>query len=248
MTPNDPGPVIDDTMPAAIAAIDRPASFVWIGGRDGTSSVAGAFRTDAEPSAALAAAVAGLSSEGWEVNSSARMVNAFESPILERSETLCRNGESMSIAARRVGGVNYLSYGIRKSSEGSICQNPGPNGFGMPGGIPGGDGTQPDFDFRAIDPAASERGFSSGGSGSGSSSRRTRGLRIDSSLTGLADGLGQQLIAQGWSPDARWTGSRTAGSTWSRRTDDDRNLSGALDVIERGESVFNVVFTTITLR
>lgn len=49
-----------------------------------------------------------------------------------------------------------------------------------------------------------------------------------------------QLRAQGWRRDTSWAGELTAGSTWTRRTDDGLNLLFSLSAARMGDGVYSV--------
>jgi hypothetical protein len=48
-------------------------------------------------------------------------------------------------------------------------------------------------------------------------------------MSGLVGNLDEQLRGQGWASDAHWSGTLSAGSTWTRETDG-LKLAGKLEV------------------
>jgi len=259
IVPGDPEPDITDEMPAQIAAIPRPEGLTWIAASLRSSGVVGAFRTDDEPQVAVDAAIAALIPEGWIPDGSfASSRSPFASPAIDVSQTLCRDGDLRSVSARQSDGVTYLTYNVPRNAERTVCQTgPGPGGspFGRPSGgpfggpAPGATGVAalvPALEFTTLDPTAIPR--NGGGGGVGGSFSRTTTIRIGAELGAVAGHVEAQLDAQGWERDAEWSGSATAGSTWTRSMEGGQLAALAVDVLDRGSSSYEIAIRLTELR
>jgi len=233
---------ISDQMPEEIAALPVPADFAWLANRsrpDGQTSV---FLASSDPQAALDAAMTALATDGWQPDRSNMPVSAFESPAMDRSQTACRDGEAMSVSTRRLEDTTYALYFINANSERSSCR--------VSPGLGGGNFMEnpnlPEFDFTALGSRGMPRSRS--GSGLGNNIRTSMQLRLTASLGDVASQLAEQLADLGWQRDTSWAGSVMAGSTWARTRADQQRLSGALDVVDRGDGSFQITFALAELR
>ena len=74
------------------------------------------------------------------------------------------------------------------------------------------------------------------GSG-GSTGRASVEFRLDESFGNVASFFSRQMADQGWAGDASWSGSTTAGSSWSKQTDDG-TFHATLQVTKYDDSLF----------
>jgi hypothetical protein len=260
VVPTDSVLNITDEMPPQIAAIPRPDGLTWVAASIRTSGVVGAFRAEGEPQAAVDAAVAALAPDGWVADDSYSSRSPFASSAIDASATLCREGEPRSVSARRIDSVTYLNYSVSANAERSVCQSrmptsaPRPSAAnlragpfaGPPPGATGLDALAPTLEITTLDPTAIPRG--SGGSGLAGSIRRSTTLRIASDLETVAGHIEGQLDAQGWARDADWSGSVMAGSTWSREMDSGKLATLAIDVMDLGNSSFEIAMHMAEMR
>jgi hypothetical protein len=86
-----------------------------------------------------------------------------------------------------------------------------------------------------------------GGSGSSGSQSRVE-IYHNASLGELNTALTQQLVEQGWANDASWMGTTTAGSSWSKQSDDGTRVQGTLDLTDTGETTYTVMFRLVALQ
>src|SRR5690606_30048147 len=209
VTPADALPPVTPDVPAEIAALRVPAAFALIGSADRGFSIAAAYKASGDPQAVLDAAVSALTADGWALAPGANMPSAFASPTMTRSQSLCKDGNSAGVSVRLVDDTTYVSYSVAKSSERTDCAMRGTLRERMDAGLPS-------FDYSAFG-APTPRGSS--GSSSGISTLRSTRVDVNAELPALASELARQLREQGWQEDTSWTGTVTAGSTWSRTTD-----------------------------
>jgi hypothetical protein len=225
-----------------------PAPFDWIGSaeRGGTlaPSVTAAFRTDLTAAMALDAAIDGLTSSGWERRDRPSFGGAvFGGPALPRSETACRGDDPVTVTASEMNGVTYVSYGFSLSRNNTACDQDPRAIFGSSSA----DRYMPNLQFPP-DPVTGQavRPRGSGGGGGGNERYSQTEIEHNATLGDLASYLSQQLAAQGWISDASWTGSTTAGSTWSRQPDADTELEGTLEIITLAATRYDVSFHVVT--
>lgn len=247
------GVVFNTTSPAQMSGITTPPQFDWIGSveRTGgiTASVGAAFRTDLTPEAAIEAAMADLTSSGWEAQPDRfGGGGAFASMPITQSQTACRDEQPVTVSANELEGTTYVTYRFSTSSANTACSMPDPRN---PMGGFGSNIYQdmPSLEFPP-DPVTGEPVRSSGGGGGGSQSVRysTTQVTHNESLSGLAVFLSEQLSAQGWVADTSWTGTTTAGSSWSRQSESDESLQGMLQITSLANSRYDVTFRIVALQ
>lgn len=231
-------PVITANMPAELEALKMPRDFTWIGsteritGRLDASSnatqVTAAWRSGLAPTAARAAVISALAISGWEVREQPGMnINVFDSGMRQVSVPACREGKPVNVSANALDGVTYVLATLQRGDNNlnTICNQPV-----RPASITGYDQYLPHLQMP-VDPATGRvvrpRDESWGYGGTAFNAR----TQFDSkdSAGNLARQLTQQMVGQGWSSDASWSGAATAGSSWSKRIDSGL-LQGTLSV------------------
>jgi hypothetical protein len=249
----DEGVVFSTASPAQMSDITAPPQFDWIGSVERTggvaASVSAAFRTDLAPDAAMEVAMAGLTSSGWEAQPQLGGAGgAFASMPITRSQTACRDEQPVSVAANELENTTYVTYSFTTSSANTVCSAPDPSSplGGLSANIYR---DMPSLEFPP-DPVTGEPVRSSGGGGGGSQNVRysTTQVTHNESLNGLAVFLSEQLSAQGWVADTSWTGTTTAGSSWTRQADPDASLQGMLQITALANSRYDVTFRIVTLQ
>ena len=242
-------------LPAELAAFQPPRELVWLGGTErgsaGVSQVSAVYRTNLDPDAARVAAVGALVASGWKrhTNDHFPTRNVFVSADFPAvSETYCREDRPLGVRTSALDGVTYVVLARTDAGAGinNACNQP-PQQFAR---------TPSPFDEHTPtlalpqDPAtgqpAAMRGSTGGSSGNGSR-RASASFALKGSAQGVASHFASQLAEQGWVADASWSGTAMAGSTWSRRLDDDTVLLGMLAIsafeADRFTTVFRMVLT-----
>jgi hypothetical protein len=94
------------------------------------------------------------------------------------------------------------------------------------------------------DPATGQPVAIQGNSGAGGDPKRRAsvGFKLKDSVDSVANHFASQLAGQGWQADTNWSGTGTAGSTWTRRLDDDTVLQAMLSVSAFADDRFTAVF------
>jgi hypothetical protein len=87
------------------------------------------------------------------------------------------------------------------------------------------------------------------GIGSGSGDTYTSSIEVEGldSMEGLVAGLADQIRDQGWLADAQWSGTLSAGSTWTRTLDDGTELAGKLSAQSIGSGYHDLTFMLVLL-
>lgn len=233
------------TLPAEFSRLDIPEQFELIGtAARGDGGGVTAFKT-AEPAArAFDLLLAALAADGWEVEMpQGVMQQTFNAPTQIQGSTICRSGERRAVLVRDVGDVRLASInGAGIDPRPRPCHAPIPGAGPMgPGGFAQLNRHMPRFDFptgvRVL----------GGGGGNGGNDHFSAATRVHSPgepASALALMLSRQLTAQGWARDAAWNGALGAGTNWTRGADDG-SLVGTLEVLDRGEDLYEVTFTLV---
>lgn len=232
----EPPPVITAAMPRELSAVKMPAQFTWIGSAERAlgrmdasttaSQVTAAWRSSLPYEAARTAAAAALAASGWELRTSGMATYVFRSASLQVTQSACRDGQEVGVTSTSMEGVTYVLLRLQRDNFGSSCSQPM-----RPGVITGLEPYLPRLEMP-IDPAtgqAARMHGSSQGSRSGMVDARAE-LTIRDSAGNAARHFAKQLTEQGWSSDAAWSGTTTAGSSWSRREGGEL-IHGMLSVI-----------------
>jgi hypothetical protein len=240
--------VVYDKLPEDMMGVVTPPDFDLIGGlvRDVSAfgvpglmrDVTASFRTDLDPAAAEAAAAAALSDSGWEWG---QIDSAFvaDNPIFAMQarsffgDRACRDGKSIRVSAYAVDGINYVDYAMQVGAQALMC-GPADSASSLSGA-------------QRAPRLSLPPGARSGGSGrTGTQSRME--IRYSGSLAELTQFMAQQLVDQGWSNDARWSGSTTAGSSWVKNFEDGMRAAGTLDVTATDQLNYEMLFRLVLLQ
>lgn len=212
-----------------------PAGFSLIG----TGVVQGveakvAYKTALGGDKAYAAMLAAMGAEGWAIETMSGEDNTFRAPSDLREGTLCRNGERRLMLVADSSDTTYVSIHNVQQPRHHECNTPDPGSELVGAGL----NAMPRFRF----PAGTSIARSLGGGGSNDSF--TMSTRIISGDTPgkLVEHVADQMVEQGWQPDSSWSGSRSAGSTWSKRSDGGITRS-MLEIIRVSDRTFDVDFT-----
>jgi hypothetical protein len=221
--------------PAFMRGLSLPADLFLIGTgvrESGMTTVA--YKTSWSADKAYAAVVTALGAEGWEVEQTPTSASNFNVAGGPKDGTLCRNAERRSVRVTDIAGARYVNVVEFVDARRRECNE---DPF-MPPPLSMRPGGGPRFQFPA---GTSIAQFGGGG---GSNTMFTTESRIVSEATpaSLVEHLASQLEAQGWQPDAVWSGSGSAGSTW-RKTQDGELTWGTLEIIRVSEATYDVDFT-----
>jgi len=252
-----PGPAgqgfrITDEVPAELASFKPPRELTWMGTSErqtgAAASSSAVYRTSLDPVPARAAAAGALTAAGWQLRSDSlfRGMNVFVSGIpVAAAQTYCREGIPVSVSAGALDGASYVVLSVPRSKGGfNTCEQP----------LPMRQEHSPLDDYlptleTPLDPAtgrpAALRGGGSTGGGGGRQ-RANASFRLKSSVDAVARHFASQMAGQGWSADASWSGTGTAGSTWSRRVDAGTAMQATLAVSNFGDDRFTVMFSAVT--
>lgn len=239
--------------PPELGDLKPPRELTWLGAAErttsGTSMWSAVYRTGLAPDAARAAMEKALVAIGWKARSSvlATYPAMFVSPDNPLTgEPYCREGSGLTLTASALDGVSYVVLSRMAGARfAATC-----DGSGLPeftSATSPLDAALPQF-VLPLDPATGRpvamRGGGGGSSAGGSRWNRRSNISFRSrdSLGGIASHFASQLAAQGWRQDSSWSGTVSAGSTWSRGVDDGTLLEGSLRISAFGNDRYTVVF------
>lgn len=219
-------PAITATVPQELVPLKMPREFTWIGSSERAVArvnanadliqVTAAWRSSLAPDAARSAAAAALKAAGWELRQPfGPAVVAFVSPETQSlAQPACRDGGLVNFTASAMDGATYVLFTIQRGNPGTtVCNQPA-----RPMMTTGFEQYTPRLEMPP-DPAtgtAVRQQGSNTSSGGGSMSTGVE-FMVKDSPGNVARHFEKQLAAQGWTSDSTYTGTTTAGSTWSRR-------------------------------
>lgn len=252
----DQSVVVSSGLPDELAAIVAPSPFTLIGSMErdlgavlnGVTirTVSAVYRTTLSPDAARAAALDGLAAAGWEVQpaqgpqmGSGVFVSTNQMPV---SQAACRDDMPINVTARTVDGKTYVTYGVSIGSNSSACDPRASAQFMSRSPL---DEHMPKLELPS-DPSTGEPARMRGsGGGGGSNSRNVRvEFRVAESVRNVASSFARQMADQGWTADATWSGSTTAGSSWTKESAMG-TLLGSLRVTAVADGEFTVVLNVV---
>ncbi len=241
--------VVTKTLPDEMNGVAPPPAFELIGTSVGLRETTVAFKADQPTPEAHEAAVAALESDGWIAQGPERTRVYYDgsptSPVPSVMTGLCLDGQNLRVGSRFIEGLSYVNYHFPYMQPGNLCGSfPGPAAnvaaFRTPRDL---DPVMPSLRFP-VDPATgNEVAARPAGSSNNLDSRSTTAeVSVAMPHGELAEFLGAQLAAEGWTADASWNGSMTAGSTWTRTPDPGRELMATVEVAARTEATREVTF------
>jgi hypothetical protein len=246
-------PVISTAVPAEMSGVGVPSQFGWIGSAQRnlgqvmgsqTTSVTAAYGTTLSVDAARDLAVKTLESEGWNIVPAPAMGGGvFTSASFSVPWSACRGDEAVTVTANRLDGKTYVLYGASRGGNSTACDT-----RFLPTFTTGLDEHMPSLELPS-DPAtgAAARVQSSGGGSSGGGRNARVEFGLDDSASNVASHFARQMAAQGWVGDASWSGTSTAGSSWSKTPDAETTILSTLQVTEVGDSQFMAVLRIVAL-
>lgn len=241
--------VVTRTLPDEMDGIAPPPAFELIATSVGLRETTVAFKADLPTPEAHEAALAALEADGWVAQGPERTRVYYEgsptSPVPSVMTGLCLDGQNLRVGSRFIEGLSYVNYHFPYMQSGNLCASfPGPAAnlaaFRKPRDL---EPFMPSLRFP-LDPATgSEAAARPAGSTNNLDSRSTTAeVSIAMPHGELAGFLGAQLAAAGWTADASWNGSMTAGSSWTRTPEPGRELIATVEVAARTEATREVTF------
>lgn len=209
------------------------------------ASVTAAYRTNLPPNAARDLALKALENDGWQVQSSRAQLGrgVFVTGASMFPETACRDGEAVTLTVNAIDGTTYAVYGFSKGSNRAACDP-----ALQPRVLAAGDMREhlPTLTLPH-DPLTGAPPQVRNSSGSGAMAEHTARVEfvLNDSVGHVASFLSQQLAEQGWTPDASWSGTTTAGSSWVLQTRSDTTLRSTLQVVAVDDALFKAFFHVI---
>jgi hypothetical protein len=245
MTTRDaPEYLVTGDVPPTLADFDTPAGFSWVGSRVTGYDVKSTWKSNLAPRAAQQAFNAALEANGfatWNEGDDSGFV--LTSPPM--STLACRDSTMGVLIVRDVDGARYLTLAIPERAETQTCaeyMTPNPSFSRAFDLIPRLE-TPPEVLISG------RPGALPTGSGSGSGNAYTSSIEVEGigSVSSLVAVLGDQVRDQGWVADATWTGTHSAGSTWTRALDDGTRLAGKLTVQSIGSGYHELSFMLVPM-
>jgi hypothetical protein len=241
--------VVTRTLPEAMNGVDPPDNFELIASAVGARETTVAFKADQATAEAHEAALVALEADGWAVQGGERTPVYYEgsatSPVPSVMTSLCLDDRTVRVGSRFIEGLSYVNYHFSAAGLGRPCGGVEGIGSALAGLRSQNDLDQfmPSLRFPTDPATGNEVVARQMGSGGGSGSRyNTAQVNIAMPHGDLARFLGEQLGAAGWTADASWSGSLTAGSTWTRAADPEREIMATIEVAARTPTAYDVTF------
>jgi len=249
---------ITSQVPPEISALRMPGGFNWIGSAERImgrvnatttmSQVTAAWRSSLPPDAARAAAASALATSGWDVRPTPAMNSVFRTASMQFAQPACRDGKPVNISASAMDGATYVLLRIQRGNIGNtICDQPMRPAFNSGTGF---DAHLPHLEMPVNPANGLEAGMMmSGGSGSSGTAYNAHAEFMASDSAGnIARQFARQMDDQGWDSDADWSGSSTAGSSWSKRVDAGAPVQATLTVTAVDKQQFVAMLRVIRLQ
>lgn len=248
--------LVTSGVPAELSAVHPPSQFSLIGsterdlgavlGNSNARILSAVYRTSLSPDVARTAALDALAADGWDVHLQQPQLGSgvFVSASQPISQAACRDGAAISVTASSLDGKTYVTYGTSIGANSSACDPRLRAPYALQSSS---DEYMPTLALPA-DPTtgapAQMRGGGGGGSGSARNARAE--FRVNESVRNVADFFARQMADQGWTADAAWSGTTTAGSSWSRAAESG-TVHGTLQVTAVDDGQFTAILTVVTL-
>lgn len=246
--------VVSSGVPDELSMVIPPSQFSLIGsterdlGINGSSirTVAAVYRTSLSPDSARAAALDALAAAGWEVQPPQTMsmgggvfVSASQMPV---SQAACRDDMPITVSANALDGKTYVTYGVSSGANSTACD---PRANPLYSSRSPFDEHMPRLELPSDPETGSPAQMRGSGGGSNGSGRSVRvEFRVAESVRNVASFFDRQMAEQGWMPDATWSGTTTAGSSWSKPSATG-TLLGSLRVTAVADGQFTVVLNVV---
>lgn len=239
---------ITATLPEALAGYQAPSGFALVGSavrRDGASTTV-AYRTSLDREAAYAALLASFEAEGWVIEELplGPVEPIFVEPAGPVSGSICLDGERRFLNVDDVEGRRFATIALNDQPTARACNAEDPRLRGLGSSMMSMlTEAAPTLELPEGTTAADGSGrINSGGGGSGDTYRTESQIRITVSASAFMDRLAEQVRAQGWTADARWTGALSHGGRWIRTSDDGTMFWSTLELIDVGDGIYDLSF------
>ncbi len=233
-------PAYSTALPPGVLLPAVPEGFELIGSRDMQSAALVAYKTEKTP----AAAISELRSESgpdWKMNNhdSVFMYGGFrlrESRTPETTFMLCRDGVGQANVSVRDAGTSGTYATIMLYKNKPVCEEIGKHRFL--------EEDRPKIPLLLLPEDASLLdSLGTGGAGKTMSTGALFKTALPMATTMAA--FNDQLLEQGWTLEASWSGSSTQGSAWMGS---DNASYGVLTLAVIGNGAFQGVFNSVALR
>jgi hypothetical protein len=240
--------VMRPTLPERVEGVGAPAYFTLIGSgvrpQNALSLVVG-YKINTPANPAYQDWLNVLEAQGWkrEILPTQQPTVAAQPPQGRLAARLCRNGERRNLLVQEVEGALYGTIFAVETVPPRACGLPEPQqqNADFMASINAGRAVMPQFNFPATARMSGAPPFGDN-TGSNMVSDSTR-IESPDSAARLLEMLGKQLTSQGWSGDANWNGSRSAGSTWTRKGADGKPYWGTLEILSLGKNLYEIGYT-----
>ncbi|MDE0372204.1 MAG: hypothetical protein OXI73_06640 [Rhodospirillales bacterium] len=248
--PTISGAQLTRTVPEMLADMPQSNDLEFIGSSESEYITVAAYKTALAPGDAVEAASALLREADWRERELGRPPSGgFLTAAAPRVDLLCRDTTSLRIVGRAANDATYVRLQISENSGGLPCDS-------LPGGperavariaavsslyahlptlvLPEG--------VSVMDPQSRLAAIPAGFSSDDRSMRTVIELQTDLPAQDLVEEFGRQLLEQGWTYDAGWSGTHSSGSGWTRSPSVDLELVGLLDLISVGDGGYRATF------
>ena len=244
---------VSRTVPDDLTGLPESSDLELIGSSVSASRSVVAYKSPLMTTEAMNAASAMLREAGWnDFAMGGPPSGGFVTDAQPRFDMYCREDAMVNVVGSAVDDTSYIRLMVTPNVGGAPCDAV-QNGAALmmaraasqanmyelmptltlPGGVA-------PLSLRSA-LAASAPAFS----GTERSANTEIELESDLSAQDLVGLFGQQLIEQGWAPDAGWAGEFSSGTSWTRSTAAGLELVGLLDAVELGNAGHRASFRIV---
>lgn len=240
---------VQRALPEVVDGFTAPEGFTLIGSgvRGENAGTVVGYKTDIAAGEAFGNLVQHMVAQGWRRESpqGAQQPTIMVAGPQPLAAQLCRNGDRRAVVVRDIEGIRYATINAYPTIPARACDAPvqRSGGFGNP--ITMINEMRTNMPQLTFPETTRTVGGANPGMNADSSTMVSSAVRIQSPDAAgvLAEHITGQLTAQNWSNDAKWNGSLSTGSTWTRRGGDGNAYWGMLEILTRGEGVYDVQFS-----
>lgn len=239
-------------LPESLDGFEAPAGFALIGTavRGGGQSTSVAYRTSLEGPAAYGSMLDAFVSNGWVLEEEPVpfkpifFVDAISANV---SGTVCRDTERRNLRVQYAGDHRYMMISLNDQPQTRGCNVEDPRRMIVPRMMGGLSDQVPTLRLSAGTTAADGSGnIGSGSSGSGDSMITSSQIRTPAAPVDFMVDLDEQMSAQGWRADARWSGSVSHGGRWIKTNNDGLVFWSTVELVDIGNGLYDLSYRGMT--
>jgi hypothetical protein len=238
--------VTSTAMPAEVAELKLPSSFVLV---DSTNRATGnqttttvRFKASLSPELSRAVVQAGLTETGWKRDETMSVMEVFIDPYRPQPSTFCRNDRWLTFSASGAPGTSDVFLSVQAAGR-RTCDSIRSPDVAESGLLP----HLPDLEAPTDPSTGRLAALRPGGGSFGAGTAHSQVMIQYANVADASSQFARQMASQEWTRDASWAGAATAGSSWSKRIDEQHTIHGMMQLIDLGHGRISAQFTAANL-